>query len=88
MFPEPVESSALVSLIDFVPTLLDLLNIKEYTGMVDYKLKGKSYKSVLLGNETDIQDYVLFAFNDHWATSNMVRLFRGDTLANLVFLRR
>lgn len=77
LFPEPIESSALVSHVDFVPTLLDLLDIQEYEGMEEYKLKGKSYKSVLLGNETDIQDHILFAFNDHWATSNMVGVLGG-----------
>lgn len=77
MFPKPIESDALVSHVDFVPTLLDFLNIKSYKGMNTYKLKGKSYLPVLLGQKTDVQDHVLFAFNDHWTTGNMVSAGSG-----------
>ena len=77
MFPKPIESDALVSHVDFVPTLLDFLNIKSYKGMNTYKLKGKSYLPVLLGQKTDVQDHILFAFNDHWTTGNMVSAGSG-----------
>lgn len=71
LFPKPVESDALVSHVDFVPTLLDILNIKKYKGMEKYKLQGKSYLPVLLKQKKDVQDYILFEYNDDWATSNM-----------------
>ncbi len=67
LWPEGVETDALVSHVDLVPTLLDFLGIKR----TQYKLSGVSYTDVLANPKAKVQDYVLFAFNDLWATFNM-----------------
>jgi hypothetical protein len=66
LFPKPLESDALVTHVDILPTMLDYLGIDARP----YKLQGKSYKALFSNPKGSIQDYVLFAFNDHWATFN------------------
>ena len=66
MWPNGLESDALVSHIDIIPTMLDVLGINAKK----YKLPGKSYAKVFTDPTGSVQDEVLFAFNDHWATFN------------------
>ena len=60
LFPEPLSSDALVSHIDLLPTLAELLGkpkIAPFTGL--------SYASILLGTSSAIQDYVVFSMEDY-----------------------
>lgn len=52
-----VEDKALVSGIDFLPTVLDITSIKE-----PYKLDGRSFKNLLKGNKYESASYVYTLF--------------------------
>ncbi len=54
LFPEPLESDALVTHVDILPTMLDYLGID----VKPYNLQGKSYKALFSNPKGSIQDYV------------------------------
>ncbi|KAL4432200.1 hypothetical protein ABPG77_005962 [Micractinium sp. CCAP 211/92] len=69
LYPKPVESSALVSHIDFAPTLQSLLGVPPARR---YKTVGIDYSAVVMNPTTarPPQDYVLFTYNDYQSGQN------------------
>eukprot|EP00798_Chlamydomonas_sp_ICE-L_P014798 gene14798-20853_t len=68
VWPEAMRSDALISHIDHIPTMLDFLEIDA----TKYKLPGKSYAAVFEDPTLEVQDHVMFSYNDHWATFDYV----------------
>ena len=63
LFPEPMESDALASLVDVVPTMLGLAG-----GRVDADcFDGRDLGPVLRGESDSVRDAVLFTYDDHQA---------------------
>ena len=63
LFPEPLESDALASLVDVVPTMLGLAG-----GPVDAdRFDGRDLGPVLRGESDSVRDAVLFTYDDHQA---------------------
>lgn len=67
LWPKPKQSNALVSHIDFAPTLQSLLGVPRA-----YKTVGVDYSEVVLRPDTakPPQDYVLFTYNDYQSGQN------------------
>lgn len=60
LFPKPITSDALVSHIDFAPTLADLLGKPDVA-----PFEGISYAPILKGEKESVQDYIVFTFEDY-----------------------
>ena len=58
LFPEPRVTDALYCHLDLLPTLMDIV------GLSPDRLPGKSLLPVLLGTATDVQDSILFTYDD------------------------
>lgn len=63
MFPEPLQSDALVSLLDVVPTFLSLAGVQQHPRALD----GHDLTPLLRGEEDPARDAVLFTYDDHQA---------------------
>lgn len=62
LFPKPVTTNALVSHVDFVPTLASLFNAP--TSAKQKNWAGRDYSKVLYNPKSSVQDYVVFQFGD------------------------
>ena len=63
LWPEPMNSSALVSHVDFVPTMASLLGLgREFSRAAGWD--GVDYSSIITGGRTSVQDYVVFTYDD------------------------
>lgn len=82
LWPEGKSTPALVSHVDMIPTLCDIIG----ADTSKYGLVGVSYKSVLVNESEAVQDYVLYQFEDVWATFDMVNppLLNAFTRKNLI----
>ena len=60
------KSDALISTIDFLPTYLNFIGANQ-DDIEAMDLRGKDYSSILKGTQKDIQDNILFTWNDDWA---------------------
>ena len=67
LFPQPLESDALVSLVDLVPTLLGLTGAPVDPAQFD----GVDLGPVLRGERESVRDAVLFTYDDHQAGTVM-----------------
>jgi arylsulfatase A-like enzyme len=63
LFPQPRESTALVSLLDVVPTCLSLADAPRWPVVLD----GLDLGPVLRGETASMRDSVLFTYDDHQA---------------------
>ena len=57
LFPNPIETQSLYCHLDLFPTICDLVGVQ-------HNLPGKSIVPVLLNPETEVQDNILFKFDD------------------------
>ena len=74
---KPKNSDALISTIDFLPTYLNLIGANKDT-IKSLDLRGKDYSQILKGQADDIQDHILFSWDDDWAGQDPNGLlFRG-----------
>jgi choline-sulfatase len=69
LFPEPKTTDAMVTHVDFLPTLCAL------TGVAGKEFKGKDYSHVLLNPDTNtsptsVQDHVVFTFDDIYSAGD------------------
>jgi arylsulfatase A-like enzyme len=75
LFPQPRSSDALVSHVDFLPTVCSL------TGVPNWQAKGfqgVDYSSIILdASAPPVQDYVLFTFDDIYAGSDAATVPNG-----------
>ena len=63
---KPKNSDALISTIDFLPTYLNLIGANKDT-IKSLDLRGKDYSKILKGKADNIQDHILFSWDDDWA---------------------
>ena len=61
LFPKPRTSTALVSHVDFVPTLASLVGAPAIT------TSGVDYSGIIMGKKKAVQDYVVFTYDDFQA---------------------
>jgi arylsulfatase A-like enzyme len=65
LFPQPRRSSALVSHVDFLPTLASLFAAPQSARSA---WQGQDYSSLVLGSQTaPVQDYIAFTYDDYQA---------------------
>jgi arylsulfatase A-like enzyme len=65
LYPSPQTSTALVSHVDFLPTICDLTGVPNWAAK---GFKGVSYSSIVMNPASPpVQDYVLFTFDDIYA---------------------
>ena len=65
LFPLPLRTSAMVSHVDFAPTLAALLGTPK-DKLPKYGFTGKDYSSILLNPVAakPVQDYIMFTYDD------------------------
>ncbi len=82
LWPEGKSTNALVSHVDMIPTLCDIIGADKSK----YGLVGVSYKPVLANETEAVQDYVLYQFEDVWATFDMTNppMLNEYTKLNLI----
>ena len=61
LYPKPKESDALVSLVDVLPTLCTLADVPNRE---QYEFKGDDLSGILNGKTAEVQDAVLFTYDD------------------------
>lgn len=66
LFPEPVESDALVSLVDVLPTIASLVGLGRPAG---YDLRGTDLTPLFTNPDGEVQDSILFTYDDEHAGS-------------------
>lgn len=73
LWPQPVASDQLVSLVDLLPTLATLLQLPKSAYPKEHKWSGVDFSPVVLNPKSNkkVQDYTLFTFDDF--TSGQVR---------------
>jgi arylsulfatase A-like enzyme len=91
LFPEPLQSDQLVSIVDLLPTLATLLDAPKSAWPKKHKWAGVDFSSVVLnqGKTKPVQDYQLFTWDDYpagQAKVNGVGLWPREP-AHLVALR-
>lgn len=74
LFPEPLVSDQLVSIVDLLPTLATLLHLPKSAYPKKHKWSGVDFSSVVLNpaKAKKVQDYTVFTFDDY--TSGQARL--------------
>lgn len=67
LFPNPLTSDALVSHVDFLPTLASLYGYQNTpTGRLNpLTCAGVDYSSIVLENAESVQDYIVFTYDDY-----------------------
>lgn len=63
LFPEPRESYALVSHVDFVPTMSTLMGTPAKSRKANWP--GIDYSGIVMGARRGAQDYIVFTFDDY-----------------------
>lgn len=75
LYPTPQTSNALVSHVDFLPTLCSLVNVPNWGAK---NFAGIDYSSIILNPAApDVQDHVLFTFDDIYAASDSANFPTG-----------
>ena len=64
LWPSPVVSDALVSHVDFVPTIASLMGLPK-SFATEAKWTGVDYSKVVAGEASSAQDYVVFTYDDY-----------------------
>jgi arylsulfatase A-like enzyme len=91
MFPEPRQSDALVSLLDIVPTCMNLAG----PGNAPQSLDGEDLSPIISGEVQSVRDGVLFTYDDHQAGTalqngagqpNRIRCVRDERFKYAVYL--
>jgi arylsulfatase A-like enzyme len=67
-YSTPQQSDALVSLIDILPTVATMAQVPDKS---QWDLRGTDFSPILNGSQTDVQDSVLFTFDDVRAGTEM-----------------
>ncbi len=75
LYPSPQTSAALVSHVDFLPTICDLTGVPNWAAK---GFKGVSYSSIVMNPAAPpVQDYVLFTFDDIYADTDPANAQQG-----------
>lgn len=71
MFPQPVVSNSMVSLVDLLPTIASFCGVKN---LRRFGMQGRSYHSLLRNPDKSIQDYTYFINTDVKAGQNLPQM--------------
>ncbi len=75
LFPVPLETDALASLIDVLPTLLNVVGLKSASGQ--WNLKGKDLTALFSRPSGSVQDRILFTYDDQLLLDQKAFDFQG-----------